>query len=113
MKAQAGFQCDDAVKCVFNLNNLDIIVYKTLKKQGTARADELADLIHKERSTVYRSLQKLMKCGMCIKKTEYIKKGGYYHIYKCCNSNEIKKSAEKCLENWYNAVKQTLSKLSD
>jgi len=34
--------CDDILKCVFDLNNLDIDVYNKLKKFGETRADELA-----------------------------------------------------------------------
>lgn len=113
MDTSKTLQCDDAVKCVFNLNVLDINVYNSLKSLGKARADELADYLNKERSTVYRSLQKLTKCGMCIKKTEKIKKGGYYHIYMCSENKDIRINAERCLDEWYHSIKKTLSQISD
>ena len=64
--------CEDAVRCIFNLKELDITILRELKKQKNIRADELACILHKERSTVYRSLQKLTRCGLCQKKTKTI-----------------------------------------
>ncbi|MCJ2513661.1 MAG: ArsR family transcriptional regulator, partial [Candidatus Thermoplasmatota archaeon] len=68
--------CDDVIRCIFDFNKLDINVYKKLKEDGELKAQELAYKLKKERSTVYRSLQKLTKCGLCIKKTNKIDAGG-------------------------------------
>jgi len=103
--------CEDAVKCIFNLKELDIIILRELKKHGNIRADELADILKKERSTVYRALQKLNKCGICIKRTKTIEQGGYYHLYSICEDITIKETAEKCLDEWYKRVKKSLSDL--
>jgi len=100
--------CDDVIKCVFDLNNLDIDVYNKLKKFGEMRADELAKKIEKDRSTVYRSLQRLTCCNLCLKETKNIDKGGYYHKYKCNDINEAKKELEKCIDKWYHQMKNTL-----
>jgi predicted transcriptional regulator len=113
VRKSAYMKCDEAIKCVFNLNRLDINVYKTLLKNGAARADELADMLQKERSTIYRSLQKLSDCGICKKITKTLKQGGYYHIYEPQSSREIKKQAEECLDSWYASMKQTLQLLND
>ena len=106
-------QCDEAIKCVFDLNKLDINVYKELKKTGEARADELASHLNKERSTVYRSLQKLTDAGICKKITKTIEHGGYYHVYQCNNIADVQKKARECLDSWYETVKETLQLLSD
>lgn len=100
--------CDDVMQCILNLNNLDIEVYKTLKEKGEKRADQLAQYIGKERSTVYRSLQKLTCAGLCKKKTKTLTKGGYYHTYICNNKKTTKKQLEKCIDNWYLKMKNTL-----
>ena len=90
IKQYQQLSCQDAVTCIFNLNKLDISVLNKLKELGPVRADEIALHLQRERSTVYRSLQKLKKCGICIKKTKTIEKGGYYHVYECCNINTLK-----------------------
>lgn len=103
--------CDDVIKCVFDLNDLDIIIYKKLSKAGEVRADELGEELGKDRSTVYRSLQKLTCCGICIKQTKNIDKGGYYHTYKINNIKKTKERLEKCIDDWYKQMKQTLKNL--
>jgi predicted transcriptional regulator len=100
--------CDDIIRCIFDFNNLDLNVYKKLKEDGESTAQNLSDKLKKERSTVYRSLQKLTKCGLCIKKTNKINTGGHYHTYKCIESELIKKKIESCINEWYKSMKDTL-----
>ena len=100
--------CDDVIRCIFDFNNLDINVYKKLKEDGELKAQELAYKLKKERSTVYRSLQKLTKCGLCIKKTNKIEAGGHYHTYECINSKLVKIKIESCINDWYKSMKNTL-----
>ena len=100
--------CEDIIKCVFDLNDLDIQIYKKLRENKELRADILAKKIGKDRSTVYRSLQKLTCCGICIKKTKNIETGGYFHVYTNNNIKITKKKLEECIDNWYNKMKKTL-----
>lgn len=106
-------QCDEAIKCVFDLNKLDINVYKKLKKMGEARADEIASYLEKERSTVYRSLQKLTDAGICKKKRKILEQGGYYHVYECNDVADVQRKANECLDSWYSTIKATLQLLSE
>lgn len=105
--------CEDVIKCVFELNESDIQTYKKLKKIGKTRADDLAKKIGKDRSTIYRSLQKLTCCGICSKQTKIIDKGGYYHTYQCNDIGETKQRLEKHIDNWYKQMKQTIKNLED
>ena len=95
------FCCDDIIKCIFDFNNLDFNVYKKLKGDGESTAKDLSNKLKKERSTVYRSLQKLTKCGLCIKKTNKIKTGGHFYTYKSIDSNLLKSKIESCINDWY------------
>ena len=104
-------KCDVAIRCIFDMNQLDINVFKTLQEVGEARADEIADILNRERSTVYRSLQKLTACGICQKITKTIKKGGYYHIYQTQSPQSVRTQAEQCLDEWYKKMKQTIQLL--
>ena len=106
-----NLSCDEVLKCIFNFNDLDLNVYKKLLEIGKSRADDLALKLNKERSTVYRSLQKLNTCGLCIKKTNKIETGGYYHIYLPIQSKHAKKKLEDCIENWYELMKETIKNL--
>jgi len=103
--------CEDVIQCVYNLNELDLVVYKKLKVTDESRADSLAKQLNKERSTVYRSLQKLTCAGLISKKTKNIPKGGYYHIYQCNNCIETKKRLDKSIDEWYKKMKDTIKNL--
>jgi predicted transcriptional regulator len=111
IKPYENICCNDVLKCVFDLNNLDIDVYNKLKKFGEMRADELAKKINKDRSTIYRSLQKLTCCNLCLKVTKNIRKGGYYHIYRCNELGEAKKDLEECIDKWYEQMKNTVKEI--
>jgi len=100
--------CDDVIKCIFDFNDLDLNVYKILKEDGELKAQDLSYKLKKERSTVYRSLQKLTKCGICIKKTNNINTGGHYHTYKCIDSKSVKLKIESCINDWYKSMKETI-----
>ena len=103
-----NINCKDVLQCVYDLNKLDFQIYKTLKDIGESRADNLAIKMKKERSTIYRSLQKLSSCGLCTKKTKTIDSGGYYHIYSCKDITKIRKEMETCIDTWYKHMKETL-----
>jgi len=103
--------CDDAIQCIFDLNKLDLDVYNFLKKEKEARAKTLAEQLKKERSTVYRSLQKLTCSGICKKKTNTIESGGYYHTYEINDTDKIKEKLESCIDDWYKKMKTTIKEL--
>jgi predicted transcriptional regulator len=103
--------CNDVIKCVFDLSELDLKVYKKLKKKGESRVNAIAKDLKRERSTVYRSLQKLTCCELCSKTTKTIKNGGYYHVYICKDSKQTRESIENCIDNWYKKMKNTIKEL--
>lgn len=103
--------CEDVMQCIFDLNEQDIEVLKKLQKNNEIRADNLAKTMKKDRSTIYRSLQKLTCAGLCIKITKKIDKGGYYHVYKRNSTMDAKKQMQQCIENWYKKMNETIKEL--
>jgi len=102
--------CEDVLKAVFDLNTLDYHVFQCLRKQGPLRASEIAQRLQKERSTIYRSLQKLCSCNLCTKSTNNLPAGGYYHIYDCTDNHDVKQELQHCIDTWYQQVKHTLKR---
>lgn len=100
--------CDDVIQSIFELNTLDLEVYKILKETGELRADALTKRMDRERSTIYRSLQKLTSCGLCTKTTKTIETGGYYHTYSCNDVKLIREKIESCIDEWYKQMKKIL-----
>ena len=102
--------CKDLVQCAFSLSEFEVDVYNQLTDGGPKRADDLADLMDKDRSTVYRALQKLMSCGICFRETKSIERGGYFHVYRAIGRDELKHKLELCVEDWYGRMQQVLAK---
>jgi predicted transcriptional regulator len=102
--------CHDLVQCAFSLGAFEVEVYYQLTELGSVRADELAEKMGKDRSTVYRALQKLMSCGMAYRETKSIDRGGYYHVYKGISREMLRKKLEHCVNDWYARMQDVLEK---
>ena len=105
--------CKDLVQSAFSLNEFEVEVFNRLTDSGAKRADDLADLIGKDRSTVYRALQKLMACGIVFRETKSIERGGYYHMYRAISRNELKHKLEQCVDDWHERMQQVLAKFGE
>ena len=103
--------CDDALKSIFDLNTLDVEIFKKLRDLGESRADEIAISVGKERSTAYRSLQKLTSCGLCLKNAKNLDGGGYFHTYCCVDTKIAKNKLKSCLNNWYKSMRSLIENL--
>jgi predicted transcriptional regulator len=100
--------CLDILNCVSDLNHSDVEVYQVVKNDGKCDVEHVAKKLNKERSTIYRSLQRLSKSGLCIKKTKTLTKGGYYHVYSCNELTHVKNEMRSCIDEWYEHMKETL-----
>ena len=105
--------CQDLVQCAFSLGEFEVDVYYKLMSNGPLRADELASRIGKDRSTVYRALQKLMTCGMVYRETKSIERGGYYHVYKAIGREMLKTKLEQCVNDWYARMRDLLTRFGE
>jgi predicted transcriptional regulator len=105
--------CHDLVQCAFSLAEFEVEVYYQLSQSGPLRADELAAKMGQDRSTVYRSLQKLMTCGMVYRETKSIERGGYFHIYKAIGKELLRERLERCVNDWYSHMQEVLSKFGE
>lgn len=112
MITQVG-TCQDLVQCAFSLNEFEVMVYNKLVEAGPTRADDLADLMNRDRSTVYRALQKMMSCGMCFRETRSIDRGGYFHVYRAISKDELKVKLQQCVDDWYGRMQTVLARFGE
>jgi predicted transcriptional regulator len=101
--------CKDIVQCAFSLNDFEVEVFRSAARYGPVRADDLADRMGRERSTVYRALQKLLSCGMCLRETRSLEKGGYYHVYSAIDRDALRAKMEQCVNEWSRRMSEALS----
>lgn len=105
--------CRDIVQCAFSLNDFEVEVFRAAAQHGPMRADELAERMGKERSSVYRALQKLLSCGMCLRETRSLEKGGYYHVYSAIDRDALKRKMEQCVKEWSRRMNEALSRYDE
>jgi len=102
---KGDFKCEDIAKCLLGLKNIDIETYKLLVKAGPMKSETLGKLLNRERSTAYRSLQNLIKCGLVHREARTIPSGGYYFEYIAIDPSKLKEIIYKNLDEWYNKIK--------
>ncbi|KXS42873.1 MAG: transcriptional regulator TrmB [Methanolobus sp. T82-4] len=98
---RAECKCEDMAKCVLGLKELDISTYKKLLENGPMTAEQLGDLLERERSTAYRSLQNLISAGLVYRETRSIDIGGYYYEYVAIEPARVKEMIRKTVDEWY------------
>jgi predicted transcriptional regulator len=104
------FTCLDLIRCVFNLKETEIRVLRSIDDKGKTIA-QLSKALQKDRSTIHRSLEKLMTCNLCYKQRKSGKKRGFLDYYFSVPEHEILTKAEKNLDSCYTKMKHILQEL--
>jgi predicted transcriptional regulator len=81
--------------------------------EGPFKADDLADRLGRDRSTVYRSLQKLVSCQVVTKETRSLERGGYFHVYAAVPREVLRERLEHCVEEWHTRVMSLLDRFEE
>ena len=105
--------CTDLLRCMYNLSDMDMEVLRLLLAEGPFRAEDLAERLGKDRSTVYRSLQKLVSCQVISKETKSLERGGYYHVYATVPRDVLRERLEHCVEEWHSRVSMLLDRFDE
>ena len=103
--------CFDVVQCIFSLTDTDLMVFKNVPTENGIKAKEIALIIGKDRSTVQRSLDKLISAGMCFKEKKTNETRGYSYIYIRISDRELFKMTEGNLDRCYDKVRKALKEL--
>jgi predicted transcriptional regulator len=72
--------------------------------------DEVSEIVDRDRSTTFRSLQKLVTLGLCVKETKTIKEGGYYHVYSAVDMQTFRVETEKKVKELQRSLDRLLKK---
>jgi predicted transcriptional regulator len=103
------FTCFDFIKCVFNLNETDIRVIQSIPENKGKTIIEISKLLKKDRSTIHRSLEKLVACNLCYKERKTGKNRGFADYYHVIPENEVLKKAEQNLDDCYTKIKKMIN----
>lgn len=87
----------DLLAFLFDLSHLDLEVLLFLIKINpeSSTLEELSEKADRDRTTVFRSLQKLANQRIVSKETRTLKERGYYHVYASMDKVSFKTEVEK------------------
>ncbi|MDZ7850928.1 MAG: helix-turn-helix domain-containing protein [Halodesulfurarchaeum sp.] len=99
---ERDLECQSLLECLYDLNDLDRQCFRVLADAEAPRTvDELATTVDRERSTVYRSVQRLLQLGLVQKDQVNYDRGGYYHVYRITDPDEIADEMQTKVNDWY------------
>ncbi|KPN31329.1 HTH-type transcriptional regulator lrs14 [Halolamina pelagica] len=99
---QSDMQCEGLLECFHDLKRIDKEVFRLLNDRSAGlTVDEIADGVDRERSTAYRSVQRLLSAGFIQKEQENYEQGGYHHVYHPRDAEKIAQDMQRTLNDWY------------
>ena len=95
-------ECEGLLECFHGFKELDKDVFRVLTESvEPLTVDEIAAEVDRERSTAYRSVQRLLQVGFVQKDQINYDQGGYYHVFRPANPDEIADDMQRMLNDWY------------
>jgi predicted transcriptional regulator len=98
---------------LYDLSPLDLdILFMLISKKDhePMTLDDVSKEADRDRSTTFRSLQKLVSLGLCVKETKTIKDGGYFHVYSVVDMETFKKETERKVKDLQKSLDRLLRK---
>ena len=111
---QQDMVCEGLLECFHGLKALDRNVFQALvASDEPLTVDEIADRVERERSTAYRSVQRLLETGLIQQSQVNYENGGYYHVYHATDADEIADEMQRLLNDWYAQMGQLIAEFRE
>ncbi|ELY39213.1 helix-turn-helix domain-containing protein [Natronorubrum tibetense] len=111
---QQDMECEGLLECIHGLKQLDKDCFRVMvESEEPLTIDEVADRVDRERSTAYRSIQRLLQSGFIQKEQINYDQGGYYHVYHPTDPNQIANDMQRMLNDWYAKMGQLIQEFED
>ena len=111
---QRDMECEGLLECLHGLKELDRECFRVLTGSAEPMTiDEVADAVDRERSTAYRSVQRLLDAGFIQKEQINYEQGGYYHVYRPTDPDQIADDMQRTLNDWYAKTGQLIQEFRD
>jgi predicted transcriptional regulator len=103
---------EEALTLALGLGPLEIEIYRMLMQKGATRAGAICETLHREMSTVHRSLHKSMAAGVVLREKRTYRRGGYYFVYDAVDKEKVTKRAREAIALWQKGALASLDKFS-
>src|SRR6476620_3306423 len=72
----------DLIMSLYDLTPLEFdLLFALIARKKPTSLDVLSKQVNRDKTTVFRYLQKLVNLRICEKDTKTLKEGGWYHVY--------------------------------
>ena len=111
----------DLIMSLYDLSPLEFdLLFALIARKKATPLDILSKEVDRDKTTVFRCLQKLVNLRICEKDTMTLKEGGWYHVYTAIDIaafkmetekrvNEIKESFDSLLKKFEADLSKTLN----
>ena len=107
-------QCEGLLECIHGLKGLDKEIFQVLTERSEPlTVDEIAEAVDRERSTAYRSVQRLLQSGFVQKEQVNYEQGGYYHVFRPTDPDRIADDMQRMLNDWYAMMGQLIGEFRE
>ena len=98
---------------IYDLSPLDMDLLLTLIKYNDKQMtlEDLSKAVNRDKSTVFRSLQKLTGLGICVKESRTLKEGGHFHVYSSISRDIFKLETEKRVKELEQSLRRILEEI--
>lgn len=111
---RADMECEGLLECIHGLRDLDRTCFEVvLENDAPMTVDEIATEVDRERSTVYRALQRLLQAGFVQKEQVNYDQGGYYHVFRPTDTDVVADEMQRMLNEWYAKMGQLIQQYRD
>ncbi|ELY47069.1 helix-turn-helix domain-containing protein [Natronorubrum bangense] len=111
---QQDMACEGLLECIHGLKQLDKECFQVMvESDEPLTIDEVAEQVDRERSTAYRSIQRLLQSGFIQKEQINYEQGGYYHVYSPTDPSQIANDMQRMLNDWYAKMGQLIQEFED
>ncbi|MCU4925926.1 BlaI/MecI/CopY family transcriptional regulator [Halobacteria archaeon AArc-dxtr1] len=111
---QQDMECEGLLECIHGLKQLDKECFRAMvESDESLTIDEVAERVDRERSTAYRSIQRLLQAGFIQKEQVNYDQGGYYHVYYPTDPAQIATDMQRRLNDWYAKMGQLIQEFED
>lgn len=104
---KSSARCSDLLCCFFDLNDLEAKLFYTVAARPGITLDDLANRVGRDRSTVFRCLQKISSAGLIYKEMDSLDKGGRVAHFYPSEIADIKRLVESRVD----ALRSSMEKL--
>lgn len=106
---RADMECEGLLECIHGLRDLDRECFGVVIESGEPLTiDEIAEKVDRERSTVYRAVQRLLQTGFVQKEQVNYDQGGYYHVFRPTDPEVVADEMQRMLNDWYAKMGQLI-----